>query len=194
MKKNLLILGIFVVVYLCFEGSKNKVFNSIEYTYWENLTSNEQDSVLLLPLIDKNVLLYYQNNFQLSEDNNLTLELLDSVTKWGSKTKILYFYIFNQICKHSDGYVSEILGNYCLIIILNDPDYVLNYFKKDKKTEMLYAMFLGSEFYFKTSAMSNIKYDYSEFKNILDKKIGIDNKSIKQEFCNLIEKAMIKME
>jgi len=58
---------------------------------------------------------------------------------------------------------------------------------------MLYAQLMGSEFYFKECGTSIAKYNYAEFKSIIEAKIGGNCESVKREFYRLIEKVMSDM-
>lgn len=173
-------------------NQKSNTAEHPKYFYWEDMTDIAKDSVLSSTSINENVLKFYRNQ-QLISDNKFTYSLIDSIVNWHNNSRELYFYLFNKICNSSDGAVSEILGIHCLNIILNDPNYVLNYFRRDKNIERLYAQLIGSEFYFKEEGTSIIKYNYEEFKKIINNKINDDNKSIKEEFYNFIEQTMTEM-
>jgi hypothetical protein len=188
-----LVLVLFVNFIACFEHSKQSDFiDQSRYFYWEDMTNSAKDSVLSLLSTNDNVLIYHQGNRQLS-DNEETFSLLDSIQNWHNKPKELYFYVFNTICENSDGAVSELLGIHCVNVVLNNPNYVLNYFKENKSIERLYATLMGSEFYFKEGGTSMMKYNYTEFKNMIEARVNSDNESIKKELYSLIEMTMSDM-
>lgn len=187
-----LILIVFSFFTCVAHSQKSDYTDKIRYLYWEDMTNSAKDSVLSLLSTNNNVLRYYQENLPLS-DNPKSFDLLDSVENWYNKSKEFYFYVFNTVCEKSDGAFSEILGIHCMNIVLNDPIYVLNYFKVNKNIERLYAQLMGCEFYFKEGGTSIAKYNYAEFKSMIEAKIGDDYESIKREFYSLIEKVMSDM-
>lgn len=179
--------------FACIEHNKQSDFTyKVKYFYWEDMTNSAKDSILSLLSTNDNVRRYHLENRQLS-DNEETFSLLDSIEDWHNKPKEFYFYVFNTICENSDGAVSELLGIHCMNVVLNNPNYVFNYFKENKSIGKLYATLMGSEFYFKEVGTSMMKYNYTEFKNIIEARIDIDNESIKKEFYSLIEKTMNDM-
>lgn len=193
MKTRFLLLVLLVFLFACFK--QNKQSNSTEkekYFYWEDMTNSAKDSVLSLISIEDDVLKYYKNNYQLSDNEEIN-SLLDNIENWHNKPKEFYFYIFNTICENSDGTISELLGMHCANILLSNPNFVLNYFKKNKSVEILYATFMGSEFYFKEGGSSTMKYNYMEFKKMIDPIVDDDNEYIKKEFYSLIEKVITNM-
>ncbi|MBP1615013.1 MAG: hypothetical protein H6Q13_2461 [Bacteroidetes bacterium] len=192
MNMKFLILIILVFFTCIGHGKQSGYADTMKCLYWENMTNSDKDSVLSLLPVNDNVLRYYRKNFQLS-DNEEVFSLLDTAENWYNKPKAFYFYVFNTVCENSDGAFSEILGMHCMNIVLNDPNYVLNYFKINKNIEKLYAQLLGSEFYFKEGGTSIAKYNYAEFKSMIEAKTDDDYESIKREFYSLIEKAMSDM-
>ncbi len=145
-----------------------------EYLYWENLSESEKSNFISSHNINNLVMDYYKGNLKITDDEN-TFEILDELVSADSELFPFYYYIFNKICSESDGAVSEILGKYCLQIIMNDPNYVINHFtfereniKKDKYAYQLFGEFLGMEMYFKEKGTSDIDYNFAEFKEYLN--------------------------
>lgn len=171
--------------------SKIKVPIDNTFVYWEDLSLPQQESILSLKLTAKNSIKYYKGIFKISDSNYK--ELLDSIVNWNDNNLTFYFYIFNDICMKSDGVLSEILGNYCQKIILNNPNYVFNYFKKHNELEKKYTLLLGSELYFKQDGTSEMQYNFSELKSILDSKISKENKTILSDFYMKVEQAINDM-
>ena len=86
--------------------------NQSGFTYWEDISKTEQESILQSPTICKNAVQYYQGSFKVS-DNKLTDDFLNKITS-GKNTRqetLFYFYIFNQICLNAYGGVGDILGD-----------------------------------------------------------------------------------
>lgn len=92
--------------------------------------------------------------------------------------------------------MAEELGVYCLKIIIDDPLYVITYISTHHPLMLVYAQLLGTEFYFKQNDTSEIKYDYIEFKKILNEKISNDKsaKNMLDIFYNEIELVMKNMD
>src|ERR1035437_1152529 len=137
---------------LTLSWTKSKSSNQQDvYVYWENLTDKVQNEILSSGLVCQEALDYYNKKLKLS-DNSDAFFLLDTLTSFNNKNKkvdAFYFFLFNQICKKSDGAISEGLGIYCQRQILNAPSFVITYFSKDKEILLKYAQLLGYEFYFK---------------------------------------------
>ncbi len=145
-----------------------------EYVYWERLNTSEKINFMSSHNINSLVLDYYKGDLKITDNEN-TFELLEVLVSADSELFPLYYYLFNKICSESDGAISEILGKYCLQIILNDPNYVINYFtfeienlKKNKYCYQLFGEFLGEEMYFKEKGTSDIDYNFKEFKKYLN--------------------------
>ncbi|BEG99153.1 hypothetical protein BSYN_14180 [Bacteroides sedimenti] len=147
--------------------------------------------------IDKYAMSYYQGCFKPSDDS-LTLNLLEELTneRASCHAKAFYFHLFNQICMKADGALSEMLGVYCQRIMLNSSVYVLGYFQRNKNVEQIYANLIGYELYFKEEGTSMIKYNYVDFKSILNKRIGGDKvyEKILSDFFHLINVALKNMD
>lgn len=143
-----------------------------KFIYWEDLSSREKDSVLNTFKIEKDAIDYYYGKFTLS-DNDETMRLLESITSNNEQKEItnFYFYIFNQICLKADGAISEIVGKYCQKVIVNNPLYAINYFKRNKKILEIYANLIGYELYFKEEGTSDIEYDFKDFKKLIEEKV-----------------------
>ena len=173
-----------------------------EYLYWENLSESEKSNFISSHNINNLVMDYYKGNLKITDDEN-TFEILDELVSADSELFPFYYYIFTKICSESDGAVSEILGKYCLQIIINDPNYVINHFtferesiQKDKYSYQLFGEFLGVEMYFKAKGTSDIDYNFAEFKEYLNSHLQIisqQNKNILSLFYNCISESINKM-
>jgi uncharacterized protein YxeA len=165
--------------------------------YWEQMSDVAKQETITLMGTNRNVVSYYEGNFRLSDDEK-TFRLLDELTEKpeNENVKALYFYLFNKICSDSDGATSEGLGKFCQEIILNDPVYVLSYLGRQDTYLKLYARFLGYEFYFKEDGVSDLEYNFGDFKKLVSDKIK-KSTPLKPTFCSLIreiEKIMKNME
>lgn len=125
-------------------------------------------------------------------------KLLNSLSELSMKkeVKVLYFYLFNQICQRADGELFEILGTYCQKVVLGDVEYVIYYLKIYPALSKEYANLLGSEFYFKNDGTSDLKYNFIDFKNMINKKLHDKSGSEKflVSFCDEITLAIANME
>jgi len=194
--KNIILITL--VLILCTLNCKatNQQKGCNENIYWEDLVKTEQESILHSSQIDKNAIKYYQGSFR-TTDNQSTENLLNKIIsdKNQAKEKVFYFYILNKICLNSDGALSEILGDYCMKFLLRNPALVLRYFQRNKKVEKMYGEFIGYELYFKEKGTSDIEYNYTDFKRIVDAKIKSNKEYEKTlaEFYSIIESAMKNM-
>lgn len=135
--------------------------------YWEDISEEEKLNILGREDVDKDICKLFNNNSFTNFNHNILKTLVSSPSN--KSIKALYFYVFNQICIKADGETSEILGNYCLVMILSDIDYTLSYIKKHPEILEAYSQKLGYEFAFKEEGLSNIKYSFEEFKAIISK-------------------------
>lgn len=117
------------------------------------MSQTEQEHFLNNSNVNKLALDYYNGNFKVTDDEQ-TFRLLDTLTHKNEYFP-LYYFLFNKICAVSDGALSEIMGHYCLKMVLNEPSYVINHFAFERKNfgkspylYHLYASFIGEEFYF----------------------------------------------
>ena len=171
--KYIFIISLFV--FSCVQNNGNSIKNILpgNYVYWEDLTDNQKDEILNSKVVNKEALAFYKGERQIG-DNNKTIALLDtlsSIINSEEKVTSFYFFLFNQICIKADGALSEILGDYCQRIVLNSPEYVINYFIKNENVLKKYAQYLGYELYFKEEGTSTIEYNYSDFKKMLAGKL-----------------------
>lgn len=173
MKKLLWFSIFFTTAFICNGANNNPCCE--KRMYWEQLSDSLQKNILASNDVDNNVLDYYHGYFEIS-DNDRSFGLLNTLTNKHTDNNInaLYFYLFNKVCSTSDGAVSEVLGNYCQKILINDPVYVINYFASHNSLLKTYVLLLGAEFYFKEEGTSDLKYNYKDFKKILNDKIGED--------------------
>jgi len=164
--------------------------------YWEQMSDSIKKATIASNEVNVNAVNYYKGNFRFTDDEK-SLQLLKILTSnpENGNIKALYFYLFNKICTKADGAASEGLGNYCQGIILNDPIYVLNYFSSHDSIMKIYAQLLGYELYFKEKGTSKIRYNFNDFKKIINDKIGSDAnlKKTFNDFNNEIERVMKNM-
>jgi len=177
--------NLIIVLTLLLAGIAANPANAQSSVYWEQLSDSIKKATLASNEVNINAANYYKGKFQFTDDerSNHLLKILTAKSE-DENIKALYFYLFNRICAKADGAVGEVLGNYCLKMILNDPVDVLNYFASHNSIMKLYAMFLGEEFYFKEDGTSAIKYNFSDFKKLINNKIGSDT-NLKKTFDDL---------
>lgn len=173
--------------------SSNKLIN--EFRYWEDLTSDEQNVILNNSSVNRDVISYYNNSLNIS-DNKTSIALLETITSTyeidNEGLLMLYFFVLNQIVLDADGAVTESLGKYCQRMVLKNPTYIIKYFKRNKVIFQLYADLIGYELYFKEEGTSDIEYSYSQFKNIIEGSVkpSEEFRQILSEFFRSIEIAM----
>ena len=177
-------------------------FGQNGFKYWELMSQNEKEQFLNNSDLDKLILDYYNGNFKVTDDEQ-TIRLLDTLTHKNDYFQ-LYYFLFNNICTTSDGALSEIMGTYCLKMILNQPIFVINHFTfernnfgKSQYLYQLYASFIGEEFYFYNKKMSELDYGFPEFKEMLLKELkdtNSDNSETLELFFIEIIDSINKME
>jgi len=167
------------------------------YVYWEDMSDMEKNDLLKQSDIDSMVLVYYEGKYKLTDDS-ITMNLLDSLGRIKEKDyrRPFYFFVMNRIYKESDGAVAEMLGNSCQDFMINNPLYVLVFFQKDKQMLELYAQILGYELYFKEQGTSDIKYQYTDFKKLIEESASKEPqcKEVSSIFFSAIETVMKKMD
>ena len=195
---------IIVTIFLLFINLNSLVKNSDikEYRYWENFSSSEKDKFISNHKINKLALEYYNGNLKITDDEK-TFELLRVLTSSKSELIPFYYYLFNKICLNSDGTLSVALGKFCLNMIINNPDYVINHFtferenvKRDEYLYQVYGNLLGYEMYFKKEGTSDIDYSFEQFKELLNqlfKDSTSQNKQTLNLFYKCISETMRKM-
>lgn len=165
-------LFVFTVLIIFFSQGFSQFSVTNDSLYWENLDCEKKQKVLNDKTLPSNVLEFFKGHTNLT-DSQKTIDLLDTLMadfdNNNKEFRALYFNVFNQICLKTDGALSEILGHYCLAIVMKSPKYVINYLCEYDDLFVKYSSFLGYEFYFKELGTSNLKYDYKTFKEIVGK-------------------------
>jgi len=173
-----------------------------KYQYWENMNPAEKEQFLSSHQIDKLALQFYNGKFTVS-DNNISFKFLKILTTKSSNLIPFYNYLFNKICYKADGALSETLGKYCFRMIINNTDYVINYFTYDRENKksnkycyQLYGNILGYEMYFKKEGTSDIDYNFGQLKEYLNnhfKKGSTQNKKTLKLLYNVISSTIKNM-
>lgn len=171
-------------------------FGQNGFNFWELMSQKEKENFLNNSNVNKLALDYYNGNFKASDDEQ-TFRLLDTLTH-NNEYFPLYYFLFNEICAVSDGALSEAMGPYCLKMLLNEPNFVINHFTFERKNfgksqylYQLYASFIGEEFYFYNKKMSELDYGFPEFKEILLKELkntsSDNNETVELFFLEIID-------
>ncbi|MBO4598344.1 MAG: hypothetical protein J5676_10800 [Bacteroidaceae bacterium] len=134
------------------------------YRYWEKLSNDEKSEILKSPGIDENVVLLYRHKIEVSDDDS-TAALLEKLVKpTDDKTRVLYFYLFNEILKKSDGALAEMMEVYCFRFVNGNADFSLAYFKQHDDIVSLYISSIGYELLYN-------EVDISVYKQNLQKQV-----------------------
>jgi len=139
---------------------------------------------------------FYNGEF-LPSDDNKTFELLNILTEKNEVVYPFYFHCFNSICKLSDGALAEVMGEPCLQMIYNYPNYTFQFFTRNPELFEKYTDLIGYELYFQEESTSNIEISKSEFLDYLKQNLKLDDFEIKKAFDQLvngIEQMKKKME
>ena len=177
-------------------------FGQNSFNFWELMSQTEKEHFLNNSNINKLALDYHSDNFKVTDDEQ-TFRLLDTLTH-NNEFFPLYYFLFNKICAVSDGALSEVMGPYCLKMMLNQPIFVINHFTFERKNfgksqylYQLYAFFIGEEFYFYNKKMSELDYGFPEFKEMLFKELqntSSDNSETLELFFREITNNINKLE
>lgn len=164
--------------------------------YWEQLSDSVKNATIASNEVSIDAVAYYKGNLKIT-DNERSFRLFDILTSEPTNKNIraFYFYLFNTICTKSDGAISEVLGDNCQKVLINNPVYVLSYFSSHDSIMNIYARLLGSELYFKQEGTSRIMYNFNDFKKLINDKLGA-NANLQKIFNDLnseIEKIMKNM-
>jgi hypothetical protein len=167
--------------------------NSVNYIYWDTMSQHQKDSVLsTYPESDKYLLKLNVKNNDADFDN---LNMITNCFENGnSHPRELCFFVFNSICEKSDGQLSEVMGMFCMKVLMIDPNYVLNYFRLSKSMQEKYANFMGYEFYFKEEGTSTIQYSFSKYQKMIFEKLDEEYKKDFSNLCMKIEDIMQGMD
>lgn len=167
----------------------------ISYTppvYWEQMTMEQQQAVLQLDNVSADAVAYYENNS--AEINNMNiLSLLQTIiqpqTNFG--VKAFYFNVFNMIVYHTDDKLNQILPSYIVDMVLNEPQYILNYFIRNGEVMQMYGTILGKAF-FNQNEPSNGLCTFKEFQDQLTQEtINYPQlQTIQAEFFYFIQKTI----
>lgn len=139
--------------------------------YWEDL-SCAQKSEILENCKSVAMKRFYEGKFVPTDDDK-TWELLSELVSSSDSILPLSFYLFNKICIKSDGALSEMVGEFCAKLLAKHSLYILTYFSKERILKVnkplwkKYALFVGSELYFKINGSSALEYSYKSYKEIL---------------------------
>ena len=156
------------------------------------LDSTQIMEYLNQPEINKNVKDYYEGRLKLS-DNYQTGELLESITEKNDQFFPIYFNTLNEIVEVSDGALSEMVTNYCFMMIYNYPCETFDYFTTNSGVSIDYAGHLGYEFYFKEKEMSTLIMNFNEFQEYLKLNLNLKDRKLNEtyiDFVNEVERVM----
>ena len=147
---------------------------SQEFPYWENLNSLQKNNFIITHEISDLAMRYYKGELKIDDDKE-TYDLLDVLVTTDTALIPFYYYLFNEVCLDADGAISDVIGQYCLKMITDNPDYVINHFTYDRENKrkklfyyQIYGDFIGYEMYFKEKGVSDIDYSFEQFKEYLN--------------------------
>ncbi len=161
--------------------------------YWDEIPSQEQAEAKASGSIPLSVRRYVARAPGMSPKEKLfALDLMAALPDADPAVKAFYFHLFNERCLAADGEQTEVMGKYCIKAMLSDPAYVVTYLKGHPELHGKYALFMGTEFYFKVGGLSSIEYGYDTFRREVEKALGEDEALCGSfgELCTGIEAAM----
>ena len=142
----------------------------IDYTppiYWQQMTLEQRQAVLQLEDVSADAIAYYENSGANADNINI-LNLLQTIIQPQTNVgiKAFYFNVFNMLVYSSDDKLNHILPSYMVDLVLNEPQYVLNYFIRNGEAMQLYGSILGKAF-FNQNEPSNGLCTFKDFQDLL---------------------------
>jgi len=126
-----------------------------QYTYWEDLSKDEQHNMLLNKDVNKLIYTAYAKNYDMLSDKDNLAETIISILLHNKNGEIepLYFYLFNKACYVSDAGLSESIEYPCLDMTLRNTQYLFEYFtrqikKNENKLLNIYASLIGYDLFY----------------------------------------------
>lgn len=128
--------------------SSYNIYPSPTIKCWDSMSVEEQDAAISRLPHNSVVAQYIDRQFSISDDEQTErlLNELVSNTHDGPRNA-LYLHLFTEICLNADGAVGEIIGRYCMIILINNPQYI-NILKSDGSMMDIYAQNIAEELYY----------------------------------------------
>jgi len=168
--------------------------------YWSDLTDSQKTEIVNA-CHSESIKMFYTGKLILTDDDK-TDKLLKDLVFSDNSILPLSFYLFNRICEKSDGSLAEMVSGYCIEYLAKHPEYILTYFTKERLSNVrkpiwrTYALFIGSELYFKKIGTSDLKYDYNSYKKLLEKAAmqNSENKKTLMIFWQSVDKTFKNMD
>lgn len=168
--------------------------------YWEDL-SCAQKSEILENCKSDHVKMFYDGRF-IPTDDDKTYGLLNELVSSSDTILPLSFFLFNRICTKSDGALAEMVEEFCAEFLAKHPKYILTYFSKERILKIkkpiieTYAMFVGYELYLKKKGISDLKYSYQSYKELLfiAARGNKENEETFKVFWQLVDETIRKMD
>ena len=142
--------------------------NYAEPLYGEDMNSEQQTQVLQSTDLPNDVIAYYNGTMQLADDeatDNLLATLSQPPNEEGLKA--LYFFLFNRAMMASGATLGNVLPLYAMSMVLDEPQYTLNYFIRNRELMEVYCSLLGETFYAPPQNEQAEMYDFQQFQNHL---------------------------
>ena len=135
--------------------------------FWDDF--NQAEKTVVLEQCQSKLIVQYYNGDVTITNTNETQALLSDLVNADIVPLPLSLHILNRFCSDADGAFSEILGKYCTEFVINNAKYLLTYFEEKGNEDLqdLYALFIGTELYFKNEGLSDGKYNYKQFRDAL---------------------------
>ena len=105
------------------------------FTYWEYMSPVEQKEALASPILTSFSKQVFSGEININKSTVAQKqELLDSiVVRRDPDTRPFYFFIFLKLMDKLDKDYSKTLSQYCTRVVLNDPEYVMNYLRLNQQ-------------------------------------------------------------
>lgn len=168
------------------EREKVKKEKHLSFLHVDSLNGKPISFYLENPETNELVKSFYQGEF-LPSDNDKTFALLDILVEKNEVIYPFYFHCLNSICLLSDGALSEVMGNPCLKMVYNYPNYTFSFFKDNIPVFDRYNQFIGYELYFQKYGTSNVEISESDFLNYLKANLNLEDKEIENFYKTFVD-------
>jgi hypothetical protein len=167
--------------------------------YWDDLSCSQKTEILEFC---KSVSMsnFYEGNFVPTDDKK-TWQLLNDIVSSSDTILPLSLYLFNKICLHSDGALSEMVQGFCAEFLVKHPRYILTFFSKERVLGVdnplwkKYSLFVGVELGLKMYGSSALPYTYQSYKEMLvnASKGNKENEETFKVFWKLVDETIKSM-
>jgi len=164
---------------------KKEKKNEIKDYYIDRIIIDQPVSLYLTNKKIDSIVLAFCNGDIYPSDNEITFNLLETLTRKCDTLAPLYYDCFKYLCSHSDGSLGEIMGMFAKDFILNNPSFSIDNFSGSCMDQLALEFAINEAW----------KHDIKEFSDSLKiNTVGLIDTTQIDNFIAEIRKATIEME